>query len=71
MRDNRERLQDVLEAIERIERYTSRGRAAFELVHDYFSTDLEIVWQAVQKDLPALKRSVREMLDPGSHSSDS
>jgi uncharacterized protein with HEPN domain len=116
VRDDRERLRDVLEAIERIERYASRGRSVFEedeliqnwvlhhlqiigeamravspelrelhpvvpwkqvigmrniLVHHYFSTDLEIVWQAVEKDLPALKSSVRDILDPGSHSSDS
>jgi uncharacterized protein with HEPN domain len=32
MRDPRERLLDILEAIERIERYASRGKAAFE--HD-------------------------------------
>jgi uncharacterized protein with HEPN domain len=30
MRDARERLLDMLEAIERIERYAARGRAAFE-----------------------------------------
>ena len=30
MRDDRERLFDIQEAIERIERYASRGREAFE-----------------------------------------
>ena len=30
MRDDRERLLDILEAIERIERYTRRGRMQFE-----------------------------------------
>ncbi len=30
MRDDRERLLDILEAIERIERYASRGREEFE-----------------------------------------
>lgn len=30
MRDDRERLLDIQEAIERIERYTVRGRAGFE-----------------------------------------
>ena len=30
MRDPRERLMDILEAIERIERYANRGRAVFE-----------------------------------------
>jgi hypothetical protein len=32
MRDDRERLLDILEAIERIDRYAVRGRQAFE--HD-------------------------------------
>ena len=30
MRDPRERLRDILEAVERIERYAARGRRAFE-----------------------------------------
>ncbi len=30
MRDDRARLQDILEAVERIEKYGARGRAAFE-----------------------------------------
>ncbi len=30
MRDDRERLLDILEAIERIEKYTARGRSVFD-----------------------------------------
>jgi uncharacterized protein with HEPN domain len=30
MRDPKERLRDILDAIARIERYAARGRAAFE-----------------------------------------
>jgi hypothetical protein len=30
MRDDRERLLDIVEAIERIEKYTARGRPAFD-----------------------------------------
>lgn len=30
MRDPKERLKDILDAIARIERYTSRGRESFE-----------------------------------------
>jgi len=100
MRDDRERLLDVLEAIERIEKYVSKGREIFEndeliqtwvlhhlqiigeatrvissgfkdlhpevpwaqiggmrniLVHHYFGVDSAAVWNAVEKDLPALK----------------
>ena len=38
MRDNRGRLQDILDAIKQIERYTKRGRRVFEedeLVHTW------------------------------------
>jgi hypothetical protein len=30
MRDTRERLRDIQEAIARVERYTAQGRAAFD-----------------------------------------
>lgn len=111
MRDDRERLQDVLEAIERIEKYTSGGRSAFHedelvqtwvvhhlmiigeacrslspefraghseevwaeaaglrnvIVHHNFGIDLEIVWGVIERDLPALKARVHEILASGS-----
>ena len=107
MRDARERLRDVLEAIERIERYATRGRDAFEgdelvqgwfvrhlqiigeavrtlpqdvrdgapdvpwskivgmrhiLVHDYFEIDASAVWEAVERDIPELKRQIHALL---------
>jgi uncharacterized protein with HEPN domain len=107
MRDDRERLHDIHEAIERIEKYASRGREGFEqeelvqvwiihhlqiigeacsalapdfrdgrpqipwseiigmrniLVHRYFGIDLDIVWSAVEKDLPNLKREIETVL---------
>ncbi len=33
MRDDREKLRDILEAIERIERYAVQGQQSFEEVH--------------------------------------
>jgi len=33
------------------------------LVHDYFRIDPDIVWAAVDKDLPDLKRSLSAILD--------
>jgi uncharacterized protein with HEPN domain len=108
VRDDRERLEDNLEAAERIERYSSRGRQAFDedeliqnwmvqnlqvigeaaralsptvrdsnpelawsdiigmrtvLVHHYFEIDIAIVWSAVTKDVPILKRRVQAILD--------
>ena len=112
MRDDRERLRDIQEAIGRIEQQAVKGRTAFEndeliqtwivhhlqiigeavrqlsptlkanhpeipwsriigmrniLVHDYFAIDAEAVWQAVERDLPELKRNVDALLRaPGS-----
>lgn len=107
MREDRRRLLDMLEAIERIERYAVRGRAAFEsdelvqnwivhhlqilgeaaralssearmrhpevpwseiigmrtiLVHRYFDVDTDIVWTAVEGELPALKAWLEQRL---------
>ncbi|MGA7579509.1 MAG: DUF86 domain-containing protein [Desulfobaccales bacterium] len=107
MRDDRERLKDILDAIERIETYAARGRAAFEqdeliqvwflrylqiigessralsanireaypevpwakimgmrniLVHNYFEIDLPVVWNAVERELPNLKRQVASII---------
>jgi uncharacterized protein with HEPN domain len=108
MRDDSERLQDILEAIVQIEKYAVRGREEFErdellqvwmvhhlqiigeavrglsealreshrmvpwaqigamrniLVHEYFDVDLDEVWATVQRDLPALKSGVQQILD--------
>ena len=106
MRDDGVRLGDILEAIERIEKYASRhdalnsdelvqtwvvyhlmiiGEACRTLsaefraghtedawalaaglrnviVHGYFGIDLEIVWGVIERDLPALKKLVQELL---------
>ena len=107
MRDPRERLRDILEAIGHIDRYAARGREAFEadeliqswfvrhlqiigeaaralpeeirakmpdipwskvigmrhiLVHDYFGIDTEVVWDAVQRDLPSLREKITSLL---------
>ncbi|MGZ5443096.1 MAG: HepT-like ribonuclease domain-containing protein [Thermoanaerobaculia bacterium] len=51
MRDVRERLRDILEAIERIERYASRGREAFfhdELVQTWVIRHLQIIGEAAR-----------------------
>ena len=107
MRDPKERLHDILEAIANIERYAARGRQAFErdeliqnwfarhlqiigeaayavpkelrdqrldipwteiigmrhiLVHDYFVIDIDIVWDAVERDLPPSRDKIEGML---------
>jgi uncharacterized protein with HEPN domain len=107
MRDDRERLQDIVEAIERIEKYATTGRQRFErdelvqvwivhhlqligeaaralsdefrnshpqlpwsqiigmrnvLVHDYFGIDTDIVWAAIERDLPKLRAEIESIL---------
>ncbi len=50
MRDLRERLLDILEAIERIEKYTIHGREAFEndeLIQTWIIHHLQIIGEAV------------------------
>ncbi|MEQ8961201.1 MAG: DUF86 domain-containing protein [Coleofasciculus sp. C2-GNP5-27] len=107
MRSDREKLYDILEAIERIERYAIQGRQSFAeneliqtwfiqhlqiigeasralsadtrnqhpevpwskiigmrniLTHNYFEIDLDVVWSAVENDLPDLKRQIEAIL---------
>ena len=108
MRDVRERLQDILEAITHIQRYSTKGRETFDkdelvqswcvrhlqiigeaaralpeetrnsipeipwsnvigmrhiLVHNYFGIDTELVWNAIEKELPALKTAIESFLN--------
>jgi uncharacterized protein with HEPN domain len=56
--DDRERLQDVLEAIERIERHTSRGRSAFyedERVQTWVVHHLMIIGEACRSLSPQFR----------------
>lgn len=51
MRDDWERLLDILEAIERIEKYTARGRSVFdedELIQTWVLHHLQIIGEAVR-----------------------
>lgn len=51
MRDDRERLLDIQEAIERIEKYTVAGRAAFEreeLIQTWVIHHLQIIGEAAR-----------------------
>jgi uncharacterized protein with HEPN domain len=51
VRDDRERLRDMLEAIERIEKYTADGRATFEqneLVQNWVVHHLQIIGEAAR-----------------------
>ncbi len=51
MRDDRERLLDIQEAIERIEKYSARGREAFErdeLIQTWILHHLQILCEAAR-----------------------
>ncbi|HXH08952.1 MAG TPA: DUF86 domain-containing protein [Alphaproteobacteria bacterium] len=59
MRDPRERLRDMVEAIEHIERYASRGRDTFErdeLIQNWIVRHLQIIGEAAR----AMPQEVRE-----------
>ena len=58
MRDPRERLQDILEAIRQIERYAARGRQAFEndeLIQNWFVRHLQIIGEAARALPPEMR----------------
>lgn len=49
MRDDREKLRDILDAIERIEKYAVQGRQSFkqnELIQSWFIQHLQIIGEA-------------------------
>ena len=51
MRDDTQRLLDILEAIERIERHATKGRGAFaadELIQTWFTHHLQIIGEAAR-----------------------
>ena len=59
MRNDREKLQDILEAIERIDRYALQGRLAFEqneLIQVWFIQNLQIIGEACR----SLSTTIRE-----------
>lgn len=33
-----------------------------KLIHDYFNTDVEIIWKAIQEDVPLLKTMISRVL---------
>lgn len=34
-----------------------------KLIHEYFGVDLNLVWDAVQRDIPRLRDEVQKILD--------
>ena len=33
------------------------------IIHTYFGTDLDVVWEIIKKDLPKLKKQIEEILE--------
>jgi uncharacterized protein with HEPN domain len=63
LRDDRERLADILEAIDRAQRYAVRGQAAFqddELIQAWMVQQLMVIGE---DDLPSLRKAVADLLD--------
>lgn len=64
MRDDRERLLDIQEAIERIEKYVVRGRVAFEqdeLIQTWVLHHLQLIGEAVRALSPELTQKHSEV----------
>jgi uncharacterized protein with HEPN domain len=60
MRDDRDRLQDILDAIKKIDRYAKRGRRLFEedeLVHTWMIHHIQIIGEAASKLTPAFRKN--------------
>ena len=64
MRDDRGRLQDILDAIKRIERYAKRGRSVFEedeLVHTWMIHHIQIIGEAASQLTPAFRKTHQQV----------
>jgi uncharacterized protein with HEPN domain len=64
MKNDRRRLEDILESIDRIEKYAVRGKAAFEtddLVQVWILHHIQIIGEAARKVSEALQRQHPEV----------
>ncbi len=64
MRDDRERLKDIEEAIERIDKYAAQGRSAFEqddLIQVWIVHHLMIIGEAARALTPAFRTQNAEI----------
>lgn len=64
MRDDRQRLTDILDAIRQIERYANRGRRAFEqdeLIHTWMIHHIQIIGEAASKLTASFRKSHQDI----------
>ena len=52
----------MLQAIERICRYTKGKNFEDFIVHEYFQVDNNVVWDVITNDLPVLEQQIKEYL---------
>jgi uncharacterized protein with HEPN domain len=57
------RVSDALRSAHREVPWTRIAAMRNILAHDYFGLDTEVVWQAVEGDLPRLGEQIRAILD--------
>ncbi len=64
MRDDRLRLLDILEAIEKIEKYAAKGRQAFyeeELIQVWIIYYIQVIGEAANQLSPTIRQSYSEI----------
>ncbi len=64
MRDDRGRLQDILDAVKRIERYAKRGRRVFEedeLVHTWMIHHIQMIGEAASQLSPVFRKTHQQV----------
>lgn len=64
MRSDRERLQDIMEAIERIEKYAAQGRQAFrdsELIQSWMIRHIQIIGEATARLTEEIRTAYSEV----------
>lgn len=67
MRDDRGRLQDIFDAIKRIEQYAKRGRRVFEedeLVHTWMIHHIQIIGEAASQLTPPFRKTHQQVPCP-------
>lgn len=64
MRDPKERIRDILDAIEHIERYSVQGRARFEndeIIQSWFTRHLQIIGEVARLILEDVRKRAPEV----------
>lgn len=63
MSEATQRLSEELKSIRPDIEWERIGAFRNILVHNYLGVDLELIWTIIERDMPALKKAIGEMLD--------